>query len=177
MSGVTVNLPHRPKWSKKWIEKKLSERYFKKPYDRFMWWRGFTPKSKPLTNRHPLRDRIANGDFEQGPYLLEVELNYHTMNEKYLESITPDGEVDFNLYHTNTSINRARKKRLIEDHEKDEAKKLLELRDEFLKEFKMNGDQYDKEVISTTGTTLEFYFQMEEKYGKRAIKPKRVPKF
>ena len=62
MSGVTVNLPHSPKWSKQWIEKKLSERYFKKPYDRFMWWRSYTPKNKPLTNRHPLRDRIANGD-------------------------------------------------------------------------------------------------------------------
>lgn len=177
MSGDTLTLPFRPKWSRQWIEKKLSERYFKKPYDRFMWWRGYTPKNKPLTSRHPLRERIANGDFEQGPYLMEVQLTYHTMNDKYQESITRGGEVDYSLYHTNTSIDRARKKRLIEDHEKDEYKKLDDLRNEFLKEFKMTKEQYDKEVEKTSGTTLEFYFQMEEKYGKRAIKPKRVPKF
>ena len=177
MSGDTLNLPFRPKWSRQWIEKKLSERYFKKPYDRFMWWRGYTPKNKPLTSRHPLRERIANGDFEQGPYLMEVELTFHTMNDKYQESITRGGEVDYSLYHTNTSIDRARRKRLIEDHEKDEYKKLDDLRNEFLKEFKMTKEQYDKEVEKTSGTTLEFYFQMEEKYGKWAIKPKRVPKF
>ena len=177
MSGDTLNLPFRPKWSRQWIEKKLSDRYFKKPYDRFMWWRGYTPKNKPLTSRHPLRERIANGDFEQGPYLMEVELTFHTMNDKYQESITRGGEVDYSLYHTNTSIDRARKKRLIEDHEKDEYKKLDDLRNEFLKEFKMTKEQYNKEVEKTSGTTLEFYFQMEEKYGKWAIKPKRVPKF
>lgn len=177
MSGDTLNLPFRPKWSRQWIEKKLSERYFKKPYDRFMWWRGYTPKNKPLTSRHPLRERIANGDFEQGPYLMEVELTFHTMNDKYQESITRGGEVDYSLYHTNTSIDRARRKRLIEDHEKDEYKKLDDLRNEFLKEFKMTKEQYNKEVEKTSGTTLEFYFQMEEKYGKWAIKPKRVPKF
>lgn len=177
MSGDTLTLPFRPKWSRQWIEKKLSDRYFKKPYDRFMWWRGYTPKNKPLTSRHPLRERIANGDFEQGPYLMEVQLTYHTMNDKYQESITRGGEVDYSLYHTNTSIDRARKKRLIEDHEKDEYKKLDDLRNEFLKEFKMTKEQYNKEVEKTSGTTLEFYFQMEEKYGKWAIKPKRVPKF
>ena len=177
MSGVTINLPFSPKWSKQWIEKKLSERYFKKPYDRFMWWRSYTPKNKPLTNRHPLRDRIANGDFEIGPYLLEVELVYHTMNEKFKEAITTRGEVDWSLYHSNTSVDRARKKRLIEDHEKEEFRKLSELRDAFLLEFKMSKEQYDKEVVKGSDDTLDFYFKMEEKYGKWAIKPKRVPKF
>lgn len=174
---MNKQLPFEPKWSRNWIEKELSKNYFKKPYDRFMWWRSYTPKNKPLTNRHPLRDRIANGDFESGPYLFEVELVYHTMNEKYKEAFTPNGEIDYNLYIHNTSIDRARKKRLIEDYEKEEARKLLELRKEFLKEFKMNRDEYDAEVIKAKGTTLDFYFEMEEKYGKYSIKPKAVPKF
>jgi len=75
-----LELPFKPKLSKQWILKKLGDRYYKKPYDRFMWWRSYTPRNKPLTNRHLLRDRIANGDFEVGPYLLEVELVLHTMN-------------------------------------------------------------------------------------------------
>jgi len=169
-------LPFEPKWSRQWIEKRLSKNYFKKPYDRFMWWRSYTPKNKPLTNRHSLRDRIANGDFEQGPYLMEVELVYHTMNDKFLESITTRGEVDWSLYHQNTSIDRARKKRLLEDHEKEELKKLTELRSEFLKVFRMTKDQYNTEVEKTSGTTLEFYFEMEEKYGKWNKPLKRIPK-
>jgi hypothetical protein len=170
-------LPFTPKWSRKWIEKKLGDRYFKKPYDRFMWWRSYTPKNKPLTNRHPLKDRIANGDFEQGTYLMEIELVYHTMNDKFLESITTRGEVDWSLYHQSTSIDRARRKRLEEDHEKEELRKLTDLRNAFLMEFKMNKDQYDKEVEKTSGTTLDFYFEMEEKYGKWARPLKKIPKF
>jgi len=170
-------LPFEPKWSRKWIEKRLSENYFKKPYDRFMWWRGYTPKNKPLTNRHPLRDRIANGDFEQGPYLMEIQLVYHTMNDKYLEALTTNGELDHSVWHSNCSIDRARRKRLEEDHEKEEFKKLNDLRNAFLMEFKMTREQYDKEVENTSGTTLDFYFEMEEKYGKWARPLKKIPKF
>jgi len=169
-------LPYEPKWSRNWTETKLKKRYFKKPYDRFMWWRSYTPKNKPLSTRHPLRDRIANGDFEQGPYLLELELVYHTMNDKFKAAITPKGEVDHSLYHSNTSIDRARKKRLIEDHEKEEFRKLDDLRTEFLKEFKMSREEYDVEVVNTSKCILDFYFEMEEKYGKWIKIPKRVRK-
>ena len=177
MSGVTVNLPFSPKWSKKWIEKKLSQRYFKKPYDRFMWWRGYTLKNKPLTNKHPLRDRILNGDFDQGPYLLEVELCLHKMNEKYLENITKDGTPDHGKYHSETSIDRARKKRLLEDFEKDEAKKLEDLRTEFLREFKITKEEYEKEVYKCKGELIDLYFQVQDKYKTWTIKPKPVPKW
>ena len=170
-------LPFKPKWSRNRIEKRLSENYFKKPYDRFMWWRSYTPKNKPLTNRHSLRDRIANGDFEQGPYLMEIELCLHTMNDKHTEATTVRGEVDHSLWHQNCSIDRARKKRLEEDHEKEELRKLTDLRNAFLMEFKMTKDQYDMEVENTSGTTLEFYFEMEEKYGKWARPLKKIPKF
>ena len=61
--------------------------------------------------------------------------------------------------------------------EKEEFRKLEDLRSEFLKEFKMSRDEYDSEVQKTKGTILDFYYEMEEKYGKWAIKPKRVPKF
>lgn len=171
-----VNLPFKPRWSKNWIEKKLSRNYFKKPYDRFMWWRGYTPINKPLKKTADLREKIMNGDFEQGPYLMELELCLHTMNDKYSEAVTANGEIDVNLWHSNTSIDRARKKRLEEDHEKEEFRKLTDLRDEFVKEFKMDKDEYEVEVNSTSGTTLEFYFEMEEKYGKRVRRLKKIPK-
>ena len=31
-------------------------------YNRFLWWRRFTQKKKPLSNSSPLLDKIKNGD-------------------------------------------------------------------------------------------------------------------
>ena len=54
------NLPYSPKSSKAKLEKELGQRYYKKPYDRFMWWRGYTLKNKPLDKRSTFRDKILN---------------------------------------------------------------------------------------------------------------------
>jgi len=161
-----INLPYSPKQSKAALEKTLSQRYFKKPYDRFMWWRGYTLKNKPLDKRALFRDKIINGDFDMGPYLLEVELAKHKMNDKFKECITSNGEVDHGVYHSQTSIDRARIKRLNEDYEKDEKTKLEELKKGFLLTFKMTKEQYEEEVIQTKADELiDFYYEMEEKYG------------
>jgi hypothetical protein len=161
-----VTLPHTPKWARKDIEKMLSRNYYKKPYDRFMWWRSYTPKNKPLHKNSDFRDKIVNGDFEQGPYLLEVELAKHTMNDKYVDATTTNGDVDYSLYHSNTSIDRARIKRLHEDFEKDEKNKLEEVKKGFVLNLKMTKEQYDKEVENTGAKDLvTFYDRMSKKYG------------
>ena len=135
-----IQLPYEPKESRKWIEKELSKRYFKKPYDRFMWWRSYTPKNKPLDRKSSFRDKISNGDFDIGPYLWEVELAKHTMNEKYLNCITTEGTPDHGKFTSESSIDRARIKRLNED--------------------------YEKEVINTGAKDLlTFYDRMSKKYG------------
>jgi len=163
---MSYKLPHSPKWTRPEIEKSLSKRYFKKPYDRFMWWRSYTLKNKPLTNRHPFKDRILNGDFDQGPYLLEAELARHTINDKFINCITTDGEPDHGKYTSETSIDRARIKRLNEDFEKDERTKLEEVKKGFLLTFKMTKDDYEREIVNSNADTLiDLYYEMEEKYG------------
>ena len=161
-----VTLPNNPSLTRKELETTLRKRYYKKPYDRFMWWRSYTLKNKPLDKKSNFRDRILNGDFEQGSYLLEIELARHTMNDKYLEAITTNGDVDWSLYHSNTSIDRARIKRLNEDYEKDEKTKLEEVKKGFLLHIKMTGKQYDREVVNTGAKDLvTFYDRMAKKYG------------
>lgn len=163
---MVSRLPHEPKQTRKWIEGYLRKRYYKKPYDRFMWWRSYTLKNKPLDKRAPFRDKIINGDFEQGSYLWEIELAKHTMNDKYLDAITTNGDPDWSLYHANTSIDRARIKRLNEDFEKDERNKLEEIKKGFVLNIKMSKDQYDKEVENTGAKDLiTFYDRMAKKYG------------
>ena len=164
---MEISLPFEPKWSKQWIETKLKRKFFKKPYDRFMWWRSYTPKNKPLGIKASLIDRIINGDFEAGPFLLEVELVHHTINEKFKALIGNDGEVDYGKYSVETSIDRARKKRLLEDHDKDEFRKLDDLRRLFKKEFKMTEEEYKKEITKGSDTLVDFYYKLEKKYGKR----------
>jgi len=167
---MEISLPFEPKWSKQWIETKLKRRFFKKPYDRFMWWRSYTPKNKPLSIKASLIERILNGDFEAGPYLLEVELVHHTINEKFKALIGKDGEVDWGKYNIETSIDRARKKRLLEDHDKDEFRKLDDLRKLFKKEFRMTEEEYQKELTKGSDTLVDFYYKLDNKYGKRNIR-------
>ncbi len=162
---MSVNLPETPRFSRRKLEKMLSDRYFKKPYDRFMWWRSYTLKNKPLDKKASLRDKILNGDFDQGPFLLEIELAKHTINDKWLACMTTNGEPDHGLFHGETSIDRARIKRLREDFEKDETNKLETLKKEMMKLFRMDRETYDDEVVNTSACDLiNFYYKMEEKY-------------
>lgn len=178
MNRSTPTLPYSPPHSKKWLDKFFAKSYYKKPYSQFMWWRSFTPKNKPLTNRHPFRDRVLNGDFDVAPYLLESELTEHKMNEKFLGCVTTRGEVDYGKWREETSVDKARRKRLLEDYEKEEANRLSELRKGFIMEFKMTKEDYDEEVVNTNAEEIiDFYYEMEEKYGKWARPLKKVPKF
>ena len=158
-----MNAPFKPTHSKAWLERYLKKNYYKKKYDRYMWWRSYTLRNKPLTNRHPLRDRILNGDFDLGPYVFEIELVEHRINEK---SQTHKHE---DTFREDIQVDKARRKRLQEDRDKDEATKLEELRKAFVFEFRMTKEQYDKEVVKPNKDLISFYYKMEDKFGKRGV--------
>jgi hypothetical protein len=166
-------LPYNPVHSVEWLEKYLKTNYYKKKYDRFMWWRSYTLRNNPLSTNHPLRDRIANGDFDLGSFTYEIELVEHRLNEKHLKL----GHDEVQLREA-VQVDKARRKRLQEDRDKDEANKLKVLKNAFLDEFHIKPEQYDKEILKYTGPDLiNFYFKIEDKYGKRAVRVKPVPKF
>ena len=158
------NLPFDPPLKKDWILKTLKKNYYKKPYDRFMWWRSYTPKNKPLSKSKPLRDRIANGDLDHAPYLYESYLAEYTMNEKYLQCITQNGEIDYMKWKQEASVDGARKKRLLDDYQKEETRRLDELRTGFMKEFGIDKETYYKEAENSSKKLLDFYDYMSRKY-------------
>lgn len=167
-----MNLPYKPIHSVEWLNKYLTTNYYKKKYDRFMWWRSFTPRSNPLPNNHPLRDRILNGDFDLGPFTYEIELVEHRLNERFQKYYDDPGRL-----REAEQMDKARRKRLMEDRDKDELKKLEELKKAFLFEFKMTKQQYDREVVKYTGPDLiNFYYRMKDKFGERAIRRLNYPK-
>lgn len=168
-----MKLPYQPINEKKWLEKYLGSNYYKKKYDRFMWWRSYTPRKAPLSNKHPLRDRILNGDFDIGSYVFEIQLAEHKMNEKFIEC---RGYED--TFREAIQIDKARVKRLKEDRDKDEVNKLQDLQRAFLFEFKMTKKQYEREITNFRGKDLiTFYYRMDDKYSKFARRLKPVPKF
>ena len=161
------NLPYKPIHSKNWLESFLKKNYFKKNYDRFMWWRSYSIKKKPLLDIAPLRDKIINGDFDLGPFTYEIELAQHKINEKFLEHKHED------TFREATQIDKARIKRLQEDRDKDEKTKLEALRKAFVLEFNMTKDQYDREAMRPNKSILSFYDKMHKRFGLRGWKLKK----
>lgn len=147
--------------SESWLKNYLGKNYFKKKYDRFMWWRSYSLRKKPLDTLQPLRKRIENGDFDLGPYIFEIELVKHRINEKFLKHKHED------TFREDTQVDKARIKRLEEDRDKDEKVKLAALEKAFVLEFNMTIEQYNREICKPNKSILSFYDKMEKRFGTR----------
>lgn len=166
-------LPYKPVHSKEWLERYLTKNFYKKKYDRFMWWRSYTLRNNPLSDYHPLRDRIANGDFDLGSYVFEIELVEHRLNEKHQKYAHDEVQLREQI-----QVDKARRKRLQEDRDKDEKNKLEALKKAFVMHFNMTKEQYNAEVTKSHKDLLSFYDKMQKKYGIRGwvTRPSVVPK-
>jgi hypothetical protein len=147
-----------PPMSREQVEKQLSQ-YQKINYNQFRWWRMYQPKNKPLDNRQPLRDRILNGDFDFSCYKAQIYLVEYQLND-----ILKECGVDYQKYLEKTSVMRARRKRLIEDFEKDEKDRLESFIKEFTRYFRCNREQVEKEMLNCSGSLIDLYYIIEEKY-------------
>ena len=106
--------------SKEVVLKKLSN-FQPLNYNQFRWWRRWDSKNKPLHKLKPLLDKIRNGDFDYSHYFWQAQFCEIELNEKYLQ-LNDDGR-----WMEETQVDRARRKRLYEDFEKDEAEKLKQI--------------------------------------------------
>jgi hypothetical protein len=148
-----------PPMTRKAVDKQLSQ-YQKINYNQFRWWRMYQPKNKPLDNRQPLRDRILNGDFDFSCYKAQIYWCEYQLNDIH-EECHPDTQ----KYLEKTAVLRARRKRLIEDFEKDEKDRLESLIKEFTRYYRLSKEQVIEEMENYKGDSLsEFYFYIEEKH-------------
>lgn len=159
MNTVT---PYSPAHSLEWLEKYFSKNYYKKPYNKFQWWRSYVDKNSPLPNRSPLRDKILNGDFDFGSYKFEAEVVEHKINNKYRELYHDQGR-----YIEETSLDRARRKRLMEDFEADEKRKLDDLAKGFSDLIGLSKENILDELANYSDTLIEFYYYITEKYPRK----------
>ena len=171
-----MHSPYSPVTSREQLEKKFSK-LRKLNYNAFRWWRMYDNPNKPLCNRSLFRDRILNGDFDYSHYKYQAEWCEHEMND-----IAEECKEDIGKYVEKTSLLRSRRKRLLEDFEKDENSKLEMLIKAFTVHFRCNEEQVYEEISKCSGSLMDLYYIIEDKYRivhmpyplKRRGRPKKV---
>jgi hypothetical protein len=74
---------------------------------------------------------------------------------------------DYQKYLEKGKLLLARRKRLLEDYEKDENGKLDNLFTHFRKYFKIDRREVEEEALKCCGELIDFYYIIEDKYGKK----------
>ena len=147
-----------PTLSRSRLQKEFSKLQ-KLNYNQFRWWRMYDVKVKPLDKRKPLRDRILNGDYDFSHFWYQAAWIEHDLNDLQIECNGDDG-----LFVEKGAVLRARRKRLLEDFEKDEFDKLNSLHNEFPKYFRINKEQVKEEMEEFSGSLIDFYYHIDDKY-------------
>ncbi len=138
-------------------------------YNPFTWWRMYESTNKPLSSRAHISDKIKNGDYDYPHWKYQAELCEHDLNDMW-QKMSPD----YAKWVEESSLMRARRKRLIEDHEKEENKKLEELVREFTRYYRVTKEQVLDLMLEWEGDLYGFYQFMDDQYR---IKPAPIPKF
>ena len=137
-------------------------------YNQFKWWRRFDTKTKPLLRGSKFIDRIKNGEYEFSHYYWQWKLSELEINELHIKY---NGDIQ-KLLEKN-GVDLARRKRLIEDFEKDEENRLKALQDGFLREFVMTKEEYFEHITNFSGTTEEFYLYCLKTFDRSGKQPEK----
>ena len=119
-------------------------------YNKFFWWRRFEQR-KPLHKYHPLRNKIANGDYEVSDYYYQIRWEEKLMNDKISSLNSPDDQ------HDVRKLFGERIKRLTNDFEKDQEKIDNLMFNDFKITFRLSKDIIERKMLDFDGTLLEFY--------------------
>jgi hypothetical protein len=151
---------YSPTFPKTLIQEKLSKLH-KLNYNKFRWWRMYENVNSPLPNKSQLIDKILNGDFDYSHYKLQAELVEHELNQ-----LAKDCGGNNEAFNEKSSLLRAKRKRLLDDFERDETEKLKNLMKEFFKNFTANEEEIEEEMLRFVGNLEEFYYYMGARYQK-----------
>jgi len=144
--------PFKPLHTEEWLEKFFKKNFYKMPYNKFMWWKSYTPKNKPLPGTASFEAKVKNGDYDLSPYSFEAEIVEHRLRKKWFEY--PDTAEFLEV----ARMDIARRKRLLEDDEKDENKKLDSFFKAASKAFNVDKIEIDTLIDSFDGETIvDFY--------------------
>jgi hypothetical protein len=90
-----------------------------------------------------------------------------------LNELLEECDGDYQKYLEKNRLLSARRKRLWEDHEKDETNKLEEIYDQFQRNFDIDRSQVEEEALECLGELIDLYYVIEDKYRKKHYISKR----
>jgi hypothetical protein len=130
-------------------------------YNRFRWYTSKVRK-KPLPKSSPLLLRIQNGDFEYSPYFDEAKYNRELAVEAYEMTkknalISDPTQLEMEALYAGR-MKRVKALKLDEVGDKDENKRLKELRDALTEEFEKDLWEKSMERKRGKGTTEDLYW-------------------
>jgi hypothetical protein len=137
------------------LQEKIAS-YEKLNYNRWFWWRRFKGR-ETLHKYQPLKDKIVNGDYEPSDY------HWWMLWENELEQESLSKMTDVGKQHEARCLFGERRRRLMNDFEKDEAKILEAMYKDFWLAFRMKQDEVEDEMFNFDGTLLEFYHYIYSK--------------
>ena len=137
-------------------------------YNQFKWWRRFDTKTQSLPRGSKFIDRIKNGEYEFSHYYWQWKLSELEINDLHVKY---NGDIQKIL--EKNGVDLARRKRLIEDFEKDENARLKALQDGFLREFVMTNEEYFEHISNFSGNTEEFYLYCLKTFDRSGKQPEK----
>ena len=151
MTFIRRNVVYKPTFTRRELEEKFSHLQ-KLNYNQFRWWRMYDVKKKPLAAYCSLRDRIANGEYDFPHYWYQAAWCEHEINDLYQRY-----EDDHTQYLEKVAIWKARRTKLLEDHDKEEKYKMDSLVKEFSLNFYITKDEVIEEMANFGGDLVKFY--------------------
>jgi hypothetical protein len=143
------------------------DQYQKQNYNPYYWWRRFRSRDT-LHKYRGLEEKINNGDYEVSDY------HWWMLWENELEKEALSKIEDSDKQHETRCLFGERKRRLMDDFERDEAKILEAMYKDFRIELKMSQEEVENEMFDFEGTLAEFYYYIRNKkqikqHGNRTI--------
>ena len=151
MTFTNKNMVYNPVFTREELQDKFSH-LRKLKYNQFRWWRMYESTVKPLIASAPLRDRIANGEYDFPHYWYQAAWCEHEINDLYQRY-----EDDHTQYLEKVAIWKARRTKLLEDHDKEEKYKMDSLVKEFSLNFHITKDEVIEEMANFGGDLVKFY--------------------
>jgi hypothetical protein len=129
---------------------------WKNNYNCYQWWRRYQTRYT-LPKKSPLYDKIAHGDYDPSTYLYQADHEMHLLSDKLQGVKHPDEAHDI------TSLFMERRRRLLIDYEKEEASIIRELKNDFVKTFKIDKQLLESIMETFDGNLIELYNYIKTK--------------
>jgi hypothetical protein len=154
--------PWKPIFEEEYLNELLKKKFRPIKYNQFRWWRQWKQKGKDLPKQSRIDDKILNGDYDELSYKYEVQLIEHRLRKRWFQYYN-----DHEQYLEKSSVDIARRKKLMEDLDKSETNILHSLYKDISDICSISIYDVQHELLESKGKTLyTVYKKIKSKYCK-----------